>query len=355
MRRISILIAATLLCAQVATAHQPQRETTPGEHTQEQELQLEYATEILDPTTQSVAVYGQLDTPQEVDLYTFTAQSTAEIPVEVLVPVRVSNERFSPEFVFIQQGSGNSIDELQIPEGYSAELVKGLQERDVFFEPFSVERLYHGNEKTVSVEAGETYYIAIFDNEHYTGDYSLGAGTIEAFEDANFIELIKEVVLIKLAIVGGREIPWLDIVGLFLLLAGFVIGLGAVTVIDLHGFLGRKSEYWTEATTRAHKVTKPLIWLGTLLATIGGVIYYRTSGLSSTATFHLVLLIIMVLNGLFLTFRVSPFLLKQEREGNAQKLLPKTLQRKITVSFVVSFVSWWSALFLLVWHLLVAR
>ena len=49
----------------------------------------------------------------------------------------------------------------------------------------------------------------------------------------------------------------LDFIGLFIFIAGFIIGLGAVTVIDIHGFLGRKSAYWTEATIRTHKVTKP--------------------------------------------------------------------------------------------------
>src|SRR5690606_2787254 len=68
--------------------------------------------------------------------------------------------------------------------------------------------------------------------------------------------------------------PWMDFLGLFLFITGFVIGLGAVTVIDLHAFLGRKSNYWTEATTRTHKVTKPLIWTGLILATIGGSLYY---------------------------------------------------------------------------------
>ena len=59
---------------------------------------------------------------------------------------------------------------------------------------------------------------------------------------------------------------------LFILFAGFIIGLGAVTVIDLHGFLGRTSTYWTEATTRTHKVTKPLIWAGMFLVIIGGAL-----------------------------------------------------------------------------------
>ncbi len=152
-----------------------------------------------------------------------------------------------------------------------------------------------------------------------------------------------------------KEIPWLDVLGLFLFMAGFIIGLGAVTVIDLHGFLGRKSPYWTEATTRTHKVTKPLIWIGLLLAIIGGLITYRKSGLSGVASFHLFIAIFLILNGLFLSFSVSPFLLKREKEGRADDLLPASLQVKITISFIISFLGWWSGLFLLVWHLLVWR
>ncbi len=151
------------------------------------------------------------------------------------------------------------------------------------------------------------------------------------------------------------DIPWIDIIGLFIFLAGFIIGLGAVTVIDLHGFLGRKSPYWTEATTRTHKVTKPLIWIGLLLTIIGGLITYRKNGLTGIPCYQAIIGILLVLNGLFLSFRVSPFLLKREKEGRASELLPTSWQVKITVGFIISFLGWWSALFLLVWFLLVTR
>lgn len=145
----------------------------------------------------------------------------------------------------------------------------------------------------------------------------------------------------------------LDFFGLFIMLAGFVIGLGAVTVIDIHGFLGRKSSYWTEATIRTHKVTKPLIWTGIILALIGGVVFYRNEVLAGAPLWHLVIAAALVLNGCFLSFVVSPFLLKQEREGRATELLPASLQCKITLSFIVSFLGWWSALLILVWYLIV--
>ena len=144
----------------------------------------------------------------------------------------------------------------------------------------------------------------------------------------------------------------LDVLGLFLFLAGFVIGLGAVTVIDLHGFLGRTSRYWTEATTRTHKVTKPLIWLGIALAIIGGAVFYRNEPHAGIPLIHAVVAGALILNGLFLSFSVSPYLLKREKQGKSDILLPKRWQNKILVSLLVSDIGWWGSLFLLVRYLL---
>jgi hypothetical protein len=152
-----------------------------------------------------------------------------------------------------------------------------------------------------------------------------------------------------------QNVPWLELVGLYLHLAGFVMGLGAVTVIDLHGFLGRRSAYWTEATTRTHKVTKPLIWAGLFLAIIGAVMFHSRRGWSGILMVQAMIAAVLVLNGLFLSFRVSPFMIKREKEGRAAELLPISWQKQITASFIVSFISWWGELFLTVWQLIVYR
>lgn len=136
--------------------------------------------------------------------------------------------------------------------------------------------------------------------------------------------------------------------GLFFMLAGFVVGLGAVTVIDLHGFLGRKSSYWTLATIRTHKVTKPLIWFGMALAIIGGLLFYRDTSLTWIPKIHIVASVILILNGLFLSFWVSPRLIEREKEGRDTELLPASMQNKIVVSLLVSDTLWWGSLILLV-------
>lgn len=149
-----------------------------------------------------------------------------------------------------------------------------------------------------------------------------------------------------------ESINWLDILGLFLFLAGFIIGLGAVTVIDIHGLLGRKSAYWTEATTRTHKVTKPMIWVGISLVIIGGLIFYRHETLSGIPLIHSLIAIALILNGTFLSFVVSPFMLKREEEGRSGELLPWSWQKKIIFSLIISDIGWWGGLFLLVVYLL---
>ncbi|MBP9821836.1 MAG: hypothetical protein KBC81_00060 [Candidatus Pacebacteria bacterium] len=144
----------------------------------------------------------------------------------------------------------------------------------------------------------------------------------------------------------------LDFIGLFVLLAGFIIGLGAVTVIDIHGFLGRRSGYWTEATTRTHKVTKPLIWAGIFMAVVGGAIFFRNETFYGVPMYLALIAIVLVLNGLFLSFVVSPYLLKKEKEGRANELLSESWQRKIIVGLILSDLGWWGSLLLVVWYII---
>ena len=140
------------------------------------------------------------------------------------------------------------------------------------------------------------------------------------------------------------------LVSIFLIIAGFVVGLGSVTVIDLHGFLGRKSSYWAEATTRTHKVTKPLIWLGIFLCLVGWYIFYSHISLPEDLWFapaaHFGLALLLILNGLFLSFSVSPMLIKKEKEGRSGELLERTWQNKIMVSLLFSDIGWWGSLLL---------
>jgi len=121
----------------------------------------------------------------------------------------------------------------------------------------------------------------------------------------------------------------------FLHLAGIIIGLGAVTVIDCIGFLGRNSVRWTRNAIEAHYVTKPLIWFGMILLTVAWIPLYNGSNLHMIKS---VLIVVMFLNGSILSFYVSPRLQVHDQK----KVLPWSLQKVIIATMLVSFLSWWT-------------
>lgn len=133
---------------------------------------------------------------------------------------------------------------------------------------------------------------------------------------------------------------------LFLTVAGLVVGLGAVTVIDSIGFLGRTSPYWTETAIRAHRVTKPLIWIGTGLYALGLALVHGVA-LLGPHRLQLLALLALVANGCYLSFAVSPALVARERAGRAAELLPAQLQARIAASFAISVAGWWGSVALL--------
>lgn len=355
-KRIGIFIFALFaLIPALAQAHMPDAAGPSGTAVEDGVLDLGLAMRIGDPTAASVAVYDSVLNPDEVKLYSFNASESASLPFEALVPVRTANEYFRPWIIVVSKGAEEEPDErpfpFELPPGYLGHIIPPPSgPRPTFFEPFSLERYWRGTELALDAEKGETYYVAVFDPLGATGDYSLGIGTKEDFSNVSYPSLLADVARVKLGLVGGREVPWRDALGFFLLFAGFALGLGAVTVIDVIGFLGRKSSYWTETAIRAHKVTKPLIWAGIALAAAGGALYYSYIGFASLAPVHALIAVVLVANGAFLSFKVSPELNRLEREGKSGELLPPKLQKKIFASFVVSFALWWAALALFAWH-----
>ncbi|MDQ3018830.1 MAG: hypothetical protein M3Q64_03095 [bacterium] len=353
-----VLLFGSFLVPTVVDAHHPVVEPIVAGQFKNEGFYFR-AIKLEDPTQSSLAVYGSLNAPDEYDLYAFVPAEDATIPLELLVPISNSNKNFKPSVFVIAkdlQERTETILPFEIPKDYQVLEIKNLEDRSrIFYEPFAAERYYQSEQKQLVIQKGKNYFLAVMDTHQQNGDYALGLGTKENFSDVSFPGLIKNVVTMKLGLAGNPLIPWTDLAGLFLLLAGFVIGLGSVTVIDIHGFLGTRSGYWNEATIRTHKITKPLIWVGFMLVLVGGSLFFRESWLNGVVFFQALLFVMLLFNALFLTFWVSPRLIKREDEGRAQELLPSSWQKAITVSFLLSFVGWWGRLGLLVWYLIMQR
>lgn len=135
------------------------------------------------------------------------------------------------------------------------------------------------------------------------------------------------------------EIPLNQFTLLFFHIAGIIVGLGAVTVIDTIGFLSRKSKSWTQIAVKGHHVTKLLIWIGTILLLVTWIFMLLTIKNLDFKIIKSLLIIVLLLNGSFLSLYVSP---RVDEFKNKNVLFSKELQSKTIVSMVVSFLSWWS-------------
>jgi hypothetical protein len=128
----------------------------------------------------------------------------------------------------------------------------------------------------------------------------------------------------------------------FIHFAGIIIALGTVTVIDILGFFSRRSKKWTQVTIAAHHVTKPLIWFGTAFMVTSWILLFSYSKLAYIKS---VLILLLIANGSFLSFYVSP---KLDMLSGRNKLFPKKLQHKVMLSAIISFCCWWSLVFITV-------
>ncbi len=299
------------------------------------------ASTISDPTLGSLAIYGRLESPNEVDLYGFVPSRSESIPIEAMVPVRQFNYNFRPTVVIIgrdiapsEPSNSQASLPFTLPEGFRARVIMPPEgERGAFFEKRTLERLYHGNAQLIQLTAGQPYYIALFDPNHFTGSYSLGLGAAENFKNVSKFSLFKTVLAIKMGLFGGRPFPWLDFLGLFALVAGLTLGAGAVILI----WLSRKSANLmvnqSDRASRILRLAMKYVWLGLLLAIAGGALLYRRSYLSGVATFQALLALALIFYAIYLSVR----------RVEAGKGLA-----------VFSLV-WISQVFLLAWYLLLLR
>jgi hypothetical protein len=347
--RVLCVAAALFAFVLPAAAHRPvlERSLRPGGT-------WESAAQVADPTHASTATYGRLDAPGEVDFYKFTAAKGETIPFEALVPVWPSNAEFRPTAVLL----GRNLPEtpgltlpFPLPEGFRPLLVHAPEGRTYFYEPYSLEYLYHGGAGTAPLVPGETYYVAVYEPRQRTGSYALGLGTVEQFADVSKVGLVWNVLALKLGLAGTRGVPWLDLVATFVFVVGLALGLGG-TAFSLF------VELTAGGNPRAagpQKVASNRAFPGLILALAGAALLYRESVLSGVAPFQAALVLALVLIHLYLAFRLSRRARRAAEPSTPGVPQPAAVTKRLTISHALSLLCWSACLLLLCWHALMLR
>jgi hypothetical protein len=181
------------------------------------------AQDLPDPRV-SRAVYGTLAAGELFDAYRFEGPSdetapAVTIPVRLLIPASSGNAALRPTAVVV--GFGKSSASATLPSAVTEHLRSvqatvpltfaadpGADPRGSEYEPFVGETLWEGASTTMTVEAGRTYYVIVFDPAGATGEYRLVVGEAERFTLGEALATPVDIVRIKLGLYGQDTVHW---------------------------------------------------------------------------------------------------------------------------------------------------
>jgi hypothetical protein len=183
VRQTSPLLALTLalaLATAIATpaqAHQP--------YFEEADIKPGAPWQINDPTI-STALYATLESPTDVDYYTFVGKAGQSILLEITIPQIEGQEEFAPAMALLGPGlpAGSAATDLPRRVARSddtgAVLLRAIPgPAPDFFEPFSRTAYWERQEERVTVPADGHYVVAVWHDTGQVGRYVFVIGDRE--------------------------------------------------------------------------------------------------------------------------------------------------------------------------------
>ncbi|MBE0476772.1 MAG: hypothetical protein IBX62_06745 [Coriobacteriia bacterium] len=177
----------------------------------------------------SLAVYGYLAEDELFDVYDFTPSEPVSTHVSILVPAEEDLGRFRP-VVTVERATGTGAR--LVAEAASP------PRRETFFEPFTLQTLYRGEEATVTLEAGQRYYLRVSPGSggRRTGPYVVAFSGPERFGAGDAVRTLVRVPRIVLGLYGQAAFDPVP-----LLVLGAVLAIGAGILIAIRRRAGSRS------------------------------------------------------------------------------------------------------------------
>ena len=167
-----IFFVAVIISLVPALAHQPFFE--------EKDFTADNPAHIKDPTI-STAMYATLETPEDVDYYSFNGSAGQSILLSITIPQIPGQENFAPIMALMGPGlpPGDLPQKVVKPQGSGVLILPSPPNATPFFEPFSRTSYWTRQEQYVSLPANGSYSVAVWDDEGQDGRYVFVIGDRE--------------------------------------------------------------------------------------------------------------------------------------------------------------------------------
>lgn len=174
---LTIALGLATTTARPALAHQP--------YFEEDDIKPDAPWQINDPTI-STAVYATLESPTDVDYFTFEGKAGQSILLEITIPQIDGQEAFAPNMALMGQGLPTDPPATELPrrvvrhDHTGALLVPAIPgPAPEFFEPFSRTAYWERQEERVTLPANGRYVVAVWHDSGRVGRYVFVTGDRE--------------------------------------------------------------------------------------------------------------------------------------------------------------------------------
>ena len=237
--------------------------------------------------TKSYVIYGHLHDAGDVGYYQFNLNAGDQLKLSLMM---TGFDAPVPDMVVMSPGNSGPIDGLpqnvDVPPGYNAEVIKGQKPVTAEYEPFSPAAVFNVASYSKNITQPGTYYVAVISPADET-QYSVAVGYLEEFS-------LEEWLLVPINLISTHLWEGQSIVAI---LAPFL----AVIILGL---------ILTARRERDNKIKKPLsFWLATIagLCYLGGasivlvqmVRVLRVTGPSAGVIITLIFTMIPILLGIW--------------------------------------------------------
>jgi len=235
--------------------------------------------------TKSYAIYGHLHDAGDVGYYQFNLNAGDQLKLSLMT---TGFDAPVPDMVVMSPGNSGPIDGLpqnvDVPPGYNAEVIKGQKPVTAEYEPFSPAAVFNVASYSKNITQPGTYYVAVISPADET-QYSIAVGYLEEFS-------LEEWVLVPINLINTHLWEGQSIIAILTpFLAIFILGLILIA-------------------RRNNKIKKPLsFWLATIagLCYLGGasivlvqmVRVLRVTGPSAGVIITLIFTMIPILLGIW--------------------------------------------------------
>lgn len=172
---LGLSILLLMITVRPAFAHQPYFEDT--------DTTAKTPWSIADPTI-SLALYFTLDSPTDVDYFTFAGHAGQTILFSMSIPQIEGAEHFTPTLALL----GPSLPKISLPAQVVQPAKTGALilrassgQAPLFFEPFSRTRYWRRQQGRVTLPADGQYVVAIWSETGQVGRYTFAPGDREIF------------------------------------------------------------------------------------------------------------------------------------------------------------------------------